>query len=249
MIKKDHAICIRTVDFSETSQIVTFFTQQFGKIDAIAKGSKRPKSSFDGPIELLSQGRIVFTDSDRDKLSILTEFHQQPALVNIIKDLYVLNCCLFAAELIDKMTDDYDPHTNLFDSFGQFLKDVDSYCTEVIDRNTVLSLLILFQWILLKEVGLSPILNRCINCKKSFSLNWHSCYFNSSANGLLCGDCEAAFHDKIKLSKKAAACLADLNKIKTADKATLMEIETIIIAHVTQLLHKQPKMAKYILSD
>ena len=64
MLTKDHAICIRAVDYSETSQIVTLFTKQNGKIGAIAKGSKRPKSSFDGPIELFAYGRIIFTHSD-----------------------------------------------------------------------------------------------------------------------------------------------------------------------------------------
>ena len=35
MLTKDLAICIRTVDYSETSQIVTFFTKAHGKIGAI----------------------------------------------------------------------------------------------------------------------------------------------------------------------------------------------------------------------
>ena len=52
MLTKDTAICIRTVDYSETSQIVTFFTRAKGKLTAIAKGSKRPKSAFDGTVEI-----------------------------------------------------------------------------------------------------------------------------------------------------------------------------------------------------
>ncbi|MHC4155757.1 MAG: DNA repair protein RecO, partial [Planctomycetota bacterium] len=56
MLTKDEAICIRAVDYSETSQIVTFFTRANGKVGAIAKGSKRPKSAFDGAIEVFSHG-------------------------------------------------------------------------------------------------------------------------------------------------------------------------------------------------
>jgi len=74
MLVKDTAICIRAVDYSETSQIVTFFTRATGRISAIAKGSKRPKSKFDGPIELFSCGNIVFSDSNKEKLATLTEF-------------------------------------------------------------------------------------------------------------------------------------------------------------------------------
>ena len=46
MLKKDKGICIRTTDYSESSQILTFFTAQNGKLSVIAKGAKRPKSSF-----------------------------------------------------------------------------------------------------------------------------------------------------------------------------------------------------------
>ena len=69
MLTKDTAICIRAIDYSETSQILTFFTRDTGKIGAIAKGSKRPKSSFGGPFEIFSYGKIVFAESNKDKLN------------------------------------------------------------------------------------------------------------------------------------------------------------------------------------
>ena len=100
MLAKDIAICIRAVDYSETSQILTFFARETGKISAIAKGSKRPKSAFDGPIEVFSQGKIVFSSPNREKLATLTEFEQQPTTGGLLNDLFALNCCLFGAELL-----------------------------------------------------------------------------------------------------------------------------------------------------
>ena len=125
MLTKDLAICIRAIDYSETSQIVTFFAKAAGKIDAIAKGSKRPKSPFDGPIEVLSYGNIVFVDSAGEKLATLTEFQQQPTIINLHGNLFVLYACLFAAELMSNLTHDYDPHPELFDSFLEFLLNAD----------------------------------------------------------------------------------------------------------------------------
>ena len=124
MLTKDLAICIRAVDYSETSQILTLFTRQAGKISAITKGSKRPKSAFDGPIEVFSHGKIVFSDSNREKLATLTEFEQQPGFTNLANNLFALNCCFFATELVDKLTNDYDPHPELFDDFLQFLQNI-----------------------------------------------------------------------------------------------------------------------------
>ncbi len=242
MLTKDSGLCIRAIDYSETSQIVTFFTRATGKISAIAKGSKRPKSAFDGPIEVFSHGKIVFSDSNKEKLATLTEFEQQPGLDSLRTNLFALNCSLFAAELVSNLTDEYDPHPQLFDNFLQFLQNANEH------RDTLVSL-ILFQLSLLKEVGLKPILNACVNCKTSFSVDWPQCYFSNSANGLICRDCEANFTDKIRLTKNATACLANLKTIAESEEKTLNEIEKILISHFTEILHRPPKMAKHVLKE
>jgi len=255
MLTKDSGLCIRALDYSETSQIVTFFTRATGKISAIAKGSKRPKSAFDGPIEVFSHGKIVFSDSNKEKLATLTEFEQQPGLDSLRTNLFALNCSLFAAELVSNLTDEYDPHPQLFDSFLQFLKNTQdtghSTGRLTAEPRDTISLLILFQLSLLKEVGLRPILNACANCKTRYEMRDARCevYFSSSANGLICRDCEASFPDKIRLTETAANCLSNLKLIAEAHEKTLNEIEKILISHFTELLHHPPKMAKYILKS
>ena len=289
MLTKDIAICIRAVDFSETSQIVTFFTRASGKVSVIAKGSKRPKSTFDGPIEVLSFGKIVFSNSTKEKLATLTEFQQQPGFTNLPRDLFTLNCGLFAAELVNHLTNDYDPHPELFDSFLQFLQSIHEARGIPASAGTglplrrqgdegrkALSLLILFQLTLLREIGLMPILNACANCKTRYEIrgtrdprfrgdrlapaeaggretkdeaNWSEVYFGSSANGLICRDCEPSFPDKIRLTKNAAACLANLRQIAESQEKTLNEIERLLVSHFTELLGHRPRMAKHILKS
>jgi len=246
MLTKDTAICIRTTDYSETSQIVTLFTRATGKISAIAKGSKRPKSAFDGPLEIFSYGQIVFSDSSREKLATLTEFQQQPGFADLANNLFALNCCLFGAELVNSLTHDYDPHPELFDAFLQFLQNANEHQ----EHRNVLTLLILFQFTLLREIGLMPILNSCANCKTRYERRATSdeCFFSSSANGLICGDCEASFPDKIKLSQNALDCLANVKLLAEAQEKTLDEIQQVLVKHFTEILHRPPKMAKYVLS-
>jgi DNA repair protein RecO (recombination protein O) len=284
MLTKDTAICIRATDFSETSQILTLFTRRSGKISVIAKGSKRPKSAFDGPVEVFSHGKIVFSDSSKEKLATLTEFEQQPGFANLAGNLFALNCCLFAAELVNNLTDDYDPHPELFDSFLQFLQNANERRVSSIEHNRhserstaesrnlsltdpsavpgvtvrtgnerrdILALLILFQLTLLREIGLQPILNACANCKTSYGVRGtgHEFYFSSSANGLICRDCEASFPDKIRLTRNAANCLSNTKLLAEAQERTLNEIEKLLIHHFTEILHRPPKMAKYILKS
>lgn len=247
MLTKDEAICIRAVDYSETSQIVTFFSRENGKISAIAKGSKRPKSAFGGTIELFSCGKVVFSDSNKQNLATLTEFEQQPDFPNLTCKFFILNCALFAAELLDRLTDEYDPHPLLFDSFLQFLQDVGSQKAICNKQRDALALVILFQLSLLKEAGLQPSLNTCINCKNKFTVDWPGTYFSSSANSLICRDCEASFPDKVKLTNTAASCLSNLKLIAESKEETLNEIENVLVYHFTELLGWRPKMAKYIL--
>jgi DNA repair protein RecO (recombination protein O) len=251
MLTKDLAICIRAIDYSETSQIVTFFARAAGKIDAIAKGSKRPKSPFDGPIEVLSHGDIVFIDSAGEKLATLTEFQQQPSLISLRNNLFVLYACLFVAELLNNLTDDHDPHSELFESFLQFLHNVNEQHSTNDQQRDILALLILFQLTLLKEIGLQPILDRCVNCKARYKIQdtRYQYYFSSSANGLICRDCEPSFPDKIKLTKEASACLASLKQIPASAKKTIEEIEKVLVCHFTELLGRPPKMAKHVLKS
>ena len=252
MLIKDTAICIRAVDYSETSQIVTFFARAAGKISAIAKGSKRPKSAFDGPIEIFSYGKIVFSDSNKEKLATLTEFESAcggAGFTGLSNNLFTLNCCLFSTELLNKFTHDYDPHPQLFDDFLQFLQNAQ----ENKNKHQMLALLILFQLGLLKEVGLQPILSYCVNCKTRYehrvSNIEHRVYFSSSANGLICRDCEASFPDKVRLTQTAANCLSNLKLLAESQEKTLNEIETVLVHHFTELLGHKPKMAKYALTS
>ena len=245
MLTKDQAICIRTVDYSETSQVVTLFGRLSGKIRAIAKGSKRPKSPFEGPLEPLSFGAIVFSGSHKDKLATLTEFQPQPVPGELRRNLAALQSALLAAELLDALTEEYDPHLGLFDHFLQFLQDIEEGKVGP-QRRDLLIRLILFEFVLLHEVGLRPILSACANCKRPVGADGRETYFSPSANGLICRDCEMSFPDRIRLSPRAAHALADLKRLAEADESTLDEIEQVLIHHFTGLLGLRLKMAEFV---
>ena len=243
MLKKDKALCLRTVYYSETSQVVTLFTAQTGKLSAIAKGSRRPKSAFGGAIEVFSLGDIVYAPPRGGKLATLTEFEQKNLFMGLRKKLFCLNSALFAAELLSEFTQDNDPHKDLFETVIQFLTDTANAQNDL----TILGLLILFQLTLLNEVGTKPVLNQCANCNTAYIQNWPQTFFSSSANGMICPDCDQAFVDKVRLSKQSAAALNDLKLIAQTDQKTLNQVEKVLIYHFTELIGKPPKRAKYFL--
>jgi DNA repair protein RecO (recombination protein O) len=251
MLTKDQAVCIRTVDYSETSQIVTFFARQTGKVPLIAKGAKRQKSSFGGPIEIFSYGTIVFSNSGRDKLASLVEFEPLAGIVNypvLSADIFTLNTCLLAAELVNALVNDYDPHPWLFDSFLQFIHDASQEKSSNDGSRKILADLILFQLVLLTEIGLCPVLDYCVNCRNPFDSHWKETYFSNNAKGLICRDCQGPFPDKIRLTNETAKCLADSKNIVSAAPNTLKNVEDLLIRYITDMLGRPPRMARYILN-
>jgi len=250
MLLKDEAICIRTVDYSETSQIVTFFAREHGKLGVIAKGAKRAKSAFEGPLETFVRGRIVFRESPTGKLGTLTEFQPVHDIVSAVSNhLYAYHCCLFSAELLAKLTHDADPHVALYDAFLQFLQDVCHTQGTVPRKQAIMALLILFEQVLLREIGLMPLFAACANCGQVHAGQGQPMFFSSLANGFVCCDCEMSFPERTVISPEAALCLAEPRHLATAASKHLAEIETLFINHFTHLLHGRLRTAQYVLAQ
>jgi DNA repair protein RecO (recombination protein O) len=249
MLLKDEAICIRTVDYSETSQIVTFFTREHGKLGVIAKGAKRAKSAFEGPLETFVRGHIVFRDSATGKLGTLMEFQPIHDIVSAVSmHLYAYHCCLFSAELVAKLTHDADPHVQLYDAFLQFLQDTCHTQGAVHRKQAILALLVLFEQVLLREIGLMPRFAACANCGQVQGGSGQQMFFSSLANGFVCRDCEMSFPERTVISPEAALCLVEPRRLASAASKHLVEIETLFIRHFTHLLHGRLRTAQYVLT-
>jgi len=242
MKTKDLAICLRAVNYSETSQVVTLLTREQGKIGAMAKGSRRPKSAFDGAIEPFSYGQVIFTASDsHDKLATLIEFVQMPRFRLLRTNLSAMHAGLFVLELTEAFCEQYDPHPDLFDVLATSLETL-SQCTT---KAAILSGLIGYQAALLTEAGISPLLNACTNCGLTLKADWPNLYFSSTANGLLCPGCEQSFTEKRGLSAACASVLGGSVPVDNTNEAVLDEAERLLIYHFTELMHRPPKMAKF----
>lgn len=254
---KDEAICLRAVNYSDTSQVVTLLCREHGKVAAMAKGSRRAKSAFDGAIEVFSCGPAVFVQKDTGgQLANLTEFTQQPRFRKLASRLVSLNAGLFAAELTEAFLEDRDPHPMLFDKLLKFLETVQ----DSEDEASVWAWLVLYQIRLLEETGIAPVWDRCVNCSASMEVKdaassdksragtaHPTLYFSSRNNGLLCRGCETTFPEKRAVDRKIVQALQRPALLPKTDFETLKAAERLMIYHLTELLHKPPRMAKYFI--
>ena len=149
----DNAICIRDVDWSESSQVVVMLTQTHGKVRGIAKGSRRNSPSaiarFSGGINLLSQGQAVLTTKPATQLASMTEWDLQEDYYHLRTNLEAQWFAMYAADLINAMLADEDPHPGAFAALQTLLYELSSV------ENTAQAIL-QFQWILLADVGYQP---------------------------------------------------------------------------------------------
>lgn len=241
---KDLAICLRAVNYSDTSQVVTLLARQHGKIGAMAKGSRRPRSAFDGAIELFSYGQVMFTASDNhDKLSILTEFTQIPKFRLLRTNLSSMNAGLFALELTEAFCEQSDPHPALFDALAEALDALQHSA----DDAAVLQVLVGYQMTLLGEAGIAPLLEACGNCGSVTKNVKEGLYFSAAANGLLCPDCEQSFVEKRRISTACVALLGGTLPSADATRPVLAEAEQMLILYFTALMRRTPKMAGFFL--
>ncbi|MBI4719086.1 MAG: DNA repair protein RecO [Planctomycetes bacterium] len=188
----DTAVVLTRVDYSETSQVLVFFTRGHGKVRAIAKGAKRStKTRFMPGIDLLESGRLVFsTRQERSEtLATLTEWKQTAGLPGLRERLDRLYAAQYVAEVTAHLTEDWDPHPGLFDALAAVLAELNR-------SQTVLPAVVEFQAALLMEVGSWPRFDACVSCGRVGDLT----YFSSFEGGMICRHCEPGRVEKYELA-------------------------------------------------
>src|SRR2546430_7557610 len=88
--EKAQALVLRTTDWSETSRIATLWTREFGRVRALAKGGRRPRSAFENALDLLTLCDIVLISKSTGSLDLLTEARVAQRFPRLRTDLTAL---------------------------------------------------------------------------------------------------------------------------------------------------------------
>ena len=204
-VRTDHAVVLRLSDYSETSQIVTLFTAKDGLVRLIAKGSRRgTRKRFAAGLDLLEYGEVSYAPAHGEAgLGTLTEWVQRDAFTGLRGELVRQYGGLYAVELASVLTEEYDPHPELFDALLEMLRQLaggqdDSRGVSGTPA-APLAVIVRFQGALLKAIGYAPVLRHCVECGQP-RVGGTRAYFSSSAGGLICRDCEMHHAEKRRIS-------------------------------------------------
>ncbi len=153
MATKTSAVCIRLMDWSETSQIAVLLTEAEGKVPAVAKGAKRRYPSamarYSGGLDVLTAGEAVLRLKPPDRLSNLLEWDLTDAHWHLRRHLRAHRLAMYGADLLHHLLTDREPHPRIYRAFRTYLSRAASAVT-----------LLRFQWAVAAEGGYRPVVER-----------------------------------------------------------------------------------------
>ncbi len=148
-VGEEPAFLLHMVPYRETSLVVDLFTRGHGRIAAIAKGAKRPRSALRAV--LLQFQPLLVGWSGRNELRTLTSAEWRGGLTSPAGQ--ALLSAFYMNELLIRLLPREDPHPALFDGYEAALAALSSGASidETLRR---------FEWLLLRETGYAPDLTR-----------------------------------------------------------------------------------------
>jgi DNA repair protein RecO (recombination protein O) len=113
--RKTEAITISQKNYSETSQILTFYTRDYGKMTALARGIKRPKHRLLNPPDLFSHSEVIFIKKSPLGVNLLTEITVRDNFPLLRSNLARLRMAFYITRFLSQLTEPEEANNDLFD--------------------------------------------------------------------------------------------------------------------------------------
>jgi DNA repair protein RecO (recombination protein O) len=253
-LSNDRCICLRKVEYSETSQILTLFGRQHGLMRVIAKGAHRTTkagaSRFGGGIDLLDVGDAVFTLDLEKQLGTLTEWRLIEGHLELRRNLRAIYLGQYAAELVGFLIEEHDAHPELFDRLEQTLSDLASARLE--------EAFLAFELDLLRETGYLAEMAACVECSSTLGER-EPAWFSASRGGILCRNCEGLAHDRMTIDVRLLRMAQSILRLPRTDRGTQRlprltrhqtdPLNRLLAEHVEHTLGRRLRLHAYVLGN
>ncbi len=177
-ILKTKAICLASKRIRETSKIVTFFTEKYGRVSLLAKGARNPKSKFGSALELFTCAEVIFYQSELKTVYTLSD----AIIVESFTNLKHPDKFFYAnqlAELILRTTFFEDRNQKIYDILHSALYLLNS--TRYKKKSNYSSLLVGFYIKIIALLGFKPELKHCVVCQSPKPM-----WFSIEHGGVIC---------------------------------------------------------------
>lgn len=174
-------VVLRFANYREHDRMLTVLSPDYGRLDALSRGCRRPKSPLMPASELFVSGEFVFYQN-RDRLT-LTSCALEDTFYPLRLDPYRLTCASYMAGLCQGAA---QPGQESGELYALLLKGL--YLLAYDDRGDALELTAAFLLLFAAAIGYRPRLHRCAHCRTPLD-NGKGGRFDVEAGGLCCPGC------------------------------------------------------------
>ncbi len=209
---KADAIVLHRINLGETDKIITLLTREHGKLNAVAKGARKPTSKLSGATELFTLSRLLLATGK--SLDIITQCEIQEYWSPLRNDLQLLARATYLCELTDRSLEEREANPGIYDLLRAAL--------HLLQRRHDLPDVIVhaYELHLLAERGYAPELNNCVKCGEA--LEQDSTGFSPLLGGAICQADRYNIPDTIQVHPKT---LGLLRRLLASDAEVLARIE------------------------
>ena len=235
MFVETKGVVIRQTKYSESDKILTIFTKEKGKIQAIAKGSRRPKSHLMGSTEIFCYSEFLMYNGKN--LYNINQGQIIDSFYSLREDIYKLSYATFILELIDSSILEEEANDILFELLVKTLKIL---CDMKDDYK---KLLFAFQIKYISFIGFKPQMKSCVNCGRDIN---EKIKFDIIEGGIVCERCFTNSSDQVSLNHDILNILKALmySKLEELDDVIIsnkqsVKIEEVLIRYITSHIEKK----------
>lgn len=187
MIVGTDAVVLHSMDYGDTSKIVTLYTKKYGKIKVIAKGVRSQKNKFGSSLEPMTISSVVLYKKEHRDLHLLSKSEIATPLNRIQKDSDRMFTALALVELVNMIMHDEEENDVIFTFLTEALPVIDET-----SKNQI-NVLVSFMLKMFDQFGIGINLNNCASCKKNLQgADVSSASLRVSDGTFLCSDCSAS---------------------------------------------------------
>jgi DNA repair protein RecO (recombination protein O) len=181
---KTEAVVLRSFRFGEADRVLHVYTEERGRIGAIAKGVRKTKSRFGARLEPFSHVELMLHQGSGE-LHTVTGVSLVDAHRPTREDPYRLSVGLVGAEAMLRLFVEEEQNERAFEALTRFLTATDALPAESRGRAALDPLGLAFQLKLLWLSGYVPHLESCVECGGVDELVGYL----PSAGGAVCSPC------------------------------------------------------------
>jgi DNA repair protein RecO (recombination protein O) len=240
-VYRTEAVIIRRSDFAEADRLLTLFTPQ-GKRRVVAKGARKTTSRLAGHIELFTHATLLLAVGRN--LDIVTQSVILHGFDTLRGDLRRIGAAYYAAELIDRLTEEEDENRPAFELLVATLAALDA------SRNIDLALRF-YELHLLGYLGYRPQLYHCAVCQEA--LTEEADRFSPAGGGVLCPRCAAGDRAAMPMSLSAFKLLRFLQAqpLEAIERLNISpavreETEQLLRAYIRRILERDLKSVAFL---